>query len=90
MGGNITVTIPPTENNTTTGYQLPPAFHIINEAVNENQEIFALVAEVGPDTPDRMVCFQRRLGDTTCHGRLGATQIEIIDNDGRWLTTLVT
>ena len=68
-------------------FQLPPAFHIIDEAVNENEEIFALVAEVGPDTPDRMVCFQKIPGNTTCHGRLGATQIEITDNDGQWLYT---
>ena len=40
------------------------------------------MAEVGTDTPDGAVCFLREASDSTCHGRIGAAPIDIIDNDG--------
>jgi hypothetical protein len=73
----------PASRNTTLGtIQLPSFFHIVDDTVNENEESFVLVAEVGGDTPDDAVCFKRHINDTTCHGRVGATLIVISDDDG--------
>ena len=57
-------------------------FVIIDDAVNENDEAFVMVAEVGTDTPDDVVCFLRDAVDTDCHGRMGAASVEITSNDG--------
>ena len=57
-------------------------FAIIDDTINENDEAFLIVAEVGTDTPDDVVCFLRDAVDTTCHGRMGAASVEIISNDG--------
>ena len=57
-------------------------FRVIDDTINEEDEKFYVIVEVGSDTPDGGVCFKRGAGDTNCHGRLGASQIEIRDNDG--------
>ena len=79
---NTTVTIPPTHGGTTNTFQLPHLFEIIDDTINEYAESFALVTEVGTDTPDGTVCFLREASDRTCHGRIGAAPIDILDNDG--------
>ena len=61
-------------------------FRVIDDTVNEEDERFYVVVEVGSDTPDGVVCFKRGAGDTNCHGRSGAAQIEIRDNDGECMT----
>ena len=50
-----------------------------------------MVAEIGPDVTNTCYvdgvgltecsCFQTQVGESDCHGRYGATQIRIGDND---------
>ena len=40
-----------------------------------------LDAEIGPDVPDGVSCFQSPNADSECQGRRGATEIRITDND---------
>jgi hypothetical protein len=77
-GEPVTVTIAPTAG---ISFRLPPVFQTINDNLNENKESFVLVAEIIPETPGDVVCFQRYVGDTDCHGRVGATLVDIIDDD---------
>ena len=77
----------PTERNpgAMSSFTLPPPFEIVDDKVNENEEMFYLIAEVGPEVPKDVVCFLREARDTTCHGRVGVAQIDIIDNDGKYM-----
>ena len=54
---------------------------IVDDNIDEDEQGFALVAEIGSDVPDGISCFQIADGDTVCRGRRGATQIRINDND---------
>ena len=78
---NVSVTIAPTQTRPSI-HELPHVFVIIDDAVNENDEVFVIVAEVGTDTPDDVVCFLRDATDTACHGRMGVASVEIAHNDG--------
>ena len=85
---SITFELHRTEYDEPNTFQLPldSSFQIIDDSVNENMESFALVAEV--ELPDNeTVCFKRSVSDTMCHGRVGATQINVIDNDGEYTFT---
>ena len=62
---------------------------VIDDDVNEIEQSFALVAEIGDDVPDRFACFQRQVGNTECFGRTGATEIKIVDNDGMSITKFI-
>ena len=55
---------------------------IIDDEIDEFDQSFILVAEIGSDVPDSFVCFQRQAVGTGCMGRAGATEIRIGDNDG--------
>ena len=83
----FTITIPATENRPFGPIfediqQDDPVlkFRVIDDNVNELEQSFALVA-VLHDVPERFACFRRSRSDE-CHGRTGATEIEIVDNDG--------
>ena len=67
----------------TTTFVLPPDFEVEDDDVNEREQDFALIGELGDDVTDRFACFQRRDGDERgcAAGRTGATTIRIIDND---------
>ena len=67
----------------TTTYVLPPDFEVVNDTVNEIEQVYALIGELGADVTERFTCFQRRDGDERgcAAGRTGATAIRIIDND---------
>ena len=54
---------------------------IVDDNIDEDQQSFVIVAEMGPDVPDGVSCFQVTEGAAQCHGRQGATEIRIIDND---------
>ena len=54
-----------------------------DDEIDEIEQSFTLVAEIGDDVPDSFACFQRHVGDTDCFGRTGATEIRIMDNDGK-------
>ena len=61
---------------------------IVDDEIDEFEQSFILVAEIGGDVPEIFVCFQRQaVGDTGCFGRSGATEIKIVDNDGELSTT---
>ena len=63
-------------------FEIPEFFSIVDDNVNEVEQRFAVVAEIGADVPDNVSCFQIGLGFRGCYGRLGATEIIIADNDG--------
>ena len=67
----------------TTTFVLPPNFTVVDDDVNETEQVYALIGELGDDVTDRFACFQRRDGDERgcAAGRTGATAIRIIDND---------
>ena len=75
----FTVTIPAGA----TTFLLPDNFAVVDDDVNEMQQDFVLIGELGPDVPDNFACFQRQVGDEQgCEaGRTGATKIQIFDND---------
>ena len=83
---SVTFELHRTEYDEPNTFQLPldSSFQIIDDSVNENMESFALVAEV--ELPDNeTLCFKISVSDTMCHGRVGATQINVIDNDGEYI-----
>ena len=67
-------------------FEIPAgATAIIDDEIDEFEQSFILVAEIGGDVPESFVCFQRQaVGDTGCRGRAGATEIKIVDNDGEY------
>ena len=81
------ITIPATQDNPPGPIfeDIPYIFNVIDDDVNEEEETFALVAELGDDVPDSFACFQKQVWDTVCLGRTGATQIKIVDNDGTYV-----
>ena len=80
----ITIEIPAAANDRTQEFVLPNFFQVIDDDIDENEQSFAIVAELGPDvtdTPFNFSCFQLQAGETECFGRRGATEIRITDND---------
>ncbi|CAI8047960.1 hypothetical protein GBAR_LOCUS26512 [Geodia barretti] len=73
----ITVEVP--ANSQT--FRVPQFLTIVDDDIDEDEQSFAVVAEIGPDVPESISCFQRNVGETGCHGRRGATEIRITDND---------
>ena len=65
-------------------FVLPNFFQVIDDDIDEVEQSFAIVAELGPDVPEtpfNFSCFQLRAGERDCLGRRGATEIRITDND---------
>ena len=62
-------------------FTLSEFFTIVDDDVDEDEQSFAIVAEIGPDVPESISCFQLYVGTTNCFGRRGATEIRITDND---------
>ena len=62
--------------------EVPYFFTVIDDEIDEFEQSFALVAEIGQEVPDNISCFQVP-GTVECFGRFGATEIIINDNDGR-------
>ena len=71
-------------------YIIEKNFTVDDDDLNEVEQSFALIAEIGHDVPYN--CFVRYIGLTDCScfrhqtghqclGRLGATEIRITDND---------
>ena len=64
---------------------------ITDDEIDEFQQSFILVAEIGGEVPESFVCFQRQAsGDTGCRGRAGATEIKILDNDGEFVNNRIS
>ena len=81
---NITITIP--ANNI--WFEIPAFFTIYDDDIDEDEQSFAIIVEIGPDVPDDVSCFQTAQGDTNCFGRRGATEVRITDNDRKFLPTV--
>ena len=77
---SVTITIPAGK----TEYVIRNTF-FFDDNINEIDQSFALVGELGDDVPEEFACFQRRTGDDLCFGRTGATTVKIEDNDGNAL-----
>ena len=57
-------------------------FTIVEDNIDEPEQSFAIVAEIGDDVPESISCFKVTGGSTDCNGRRGAT--EIIINDRKY------
>ena len=67
-----------------TVFEVPNFFEVKDDDINENEQSFAIVAELGPDVtevPFNFCCFKLQAADPGCFGRRGATKIRITDND---------
>ena len=73
----LTITVPANQRS----YTIEQFFNISDDNIDEDEQSFAIVAEIGPDVPDGVSCFQTGEGESECHGRRGATEIRITDND---------
>ena len=62
-------------------FTIPEFFTIVDDDIDEDEQSFVVVVEIGPDVPDNVSCFQLGVGYTECFGRRGATEIKIDDND---------
>ena len=69
--------IPPS----TTSRVVSQDIRINNDNINEIEQHFALVGELGPEIPDEFACFRVTFGEVECRGRVGVTGIRIRDND---------
>ena len=84
----ITITIPATASiaEESAVFSLDNSIlSITNDEVNEIEQSFALIAEIGSDVPDSFTCFQIADGDLDCvlDGRKGAARIRIVNDDGK-------
>ena len=73
----LTITIPANQQS----YTIEQFFNISDDNIDEDEQIFAIVAEIGRDVPDGVSCFQIPNAEIECQGRRGATEIRITDND---------
>ena len=71
------ITIPPS----TTSRVLSQEIRVTDDNINEIEQRFALVGELGPEVPVEFACFRVTFGEQACRGRVGATGIRIRDND---------
>ena len=76
---NMTIIIPASTFN----FNLP-FFFVTDDDINEPEQRFALVAQLGSDVGEEFVCFQREEDEPRCFGRQGATQIRITDDDRKY------
>ena len=84
----LTVEVPASESDGPQIFEVPDFFDVIDDDIDEIEQSFAIVAEIGDDVPEYMRCFQTQVGDTDCSGRFGATEIRINDNDRTSIYTL--
>ena len=73
----VTVVVPAGSHT----FTVPEFFTIVDDDIDEDEQSFVVVAEIGPDVPDNVSCFQQGIGHIECFGRRGATEIRITDND---------
>ena len=63
-----------------------PEFTLFDDCLTEENESFVIVAEIGSDVPDDFTCFKIADGASNCYGRLGATEVKIIDYESKTLS----
>ena len=97
---SVTLTIPPAApTDGTQIYDIPAFFTVLDDMIDEDDQSFALLAEIGDDVPFNCYmedigltdcsCFQLQNGDTECFGRRGATEIIIVDNDSKNMHNII-
>ena len=79
----ITIEVPA---NSGPSYEITQFFTIHDDDIDEDEQSFAIVAEIGLDVPDGISCFQLGVGSADCFGRRGATEIRITDNDRMFIS----
>ena len=82
------IIVPAAETPGSQTYIIEKFFTVVDDDLNEVEQSFVLIAEIGNDVPSNCFvygvgltdcsCFQTQDGDTECFGRSGA---RIIDND---------
>ena len=77
----IIVTVPANQNQGVQTFQLPKFFTVIDDNINEPDQVFAVIAEVGQDVPENYCCLLLYAGATDCFVGGGAARIIIKDND---------
>ena len=75
---SITLSVPANSQS----YEIFQFFTIEDDNVDEDGQSFTVVAEIGPDVPENISCFQIAVGYPICQGRQGAIEIKINDDDG--------
>ena len=60
-------------------FNIPQFFTIVDDNIDEPEQSFAVVAEIGDDVPESISCFKVSVRSTDCNGRHGATKIRIND-----------
>ena len=85
------IIVPAAETAGRQTYTIQKFFTVVDDDLNEVEQSFALIAELGDDIPSNCFvvmerdcrCFQTQVGETECFGdgRSGATEIRITDND---------
>ena len=81
-GSPVNITVPADSRT----FQIPSSnmsslITINDDNIDEDEQSYAIVAEIEQDVPDGISCFMIAEGATTCFGRRGATEIRITDND---------
>ena len=76
-----TVTVPASVGAGIQTFQLPEFFTVVDDNINENDQIFAVIVEIGADVPEGTGCFLLQPGAIQCVGKGGATRVIIRDND---------
>ena len=80
----LTIEIPAATDDGLQEFELPDFFQVVDDEIDEIEQNFAILAELGPDVtevPFNFSCFQLQAGEIECFGRRGATEIRITDND---------
>ena len=67
----------------TRSYEVGNLVEVLDDNIDEDWQSFVVLAQLRSDVPDGVSCFQITEGAAQCHGRQGATDIRIIDNDGK-------
>ena len=85
------IIVPAAETAGSQTYTIEKFFTAVDDNINEVEQSFALIAELGDNIPSNcfveMVglsdcrCFQTQVGECFGDGRSGATEIRITDND---------
>ena len=78
---NITVTVPRSEYDGLKEIHIPQFLEVVDDDVNEAEQIFAVMVELGGDVRERAACF---LSSADCYSRAAATEVHIIDNDSKF------
>ena len=76
----ITVVVPANQQKV----EIQQFFSIVDDNIDEDEQSFVIVTKIGQDVPENVPCFQLEIRETVCHGRQGAIEIIIIDNDRKY------